>query len=209
MVDIIPAVIPESFTDVEKRVRQVEGLVESFQIDVTDGEFVPSKSWPYVGGSTQELKEIETPLLFEIDLMVSEPEHVIDEWIAAGADRIIVHIESTEYVEACMRDSIEFGLAINIGTPNSALEPYLEHIDFIQFMGIRKIGYQRQEFDSAVVEKIRHFRKNFSGILQVDGGVNKESAPLLIHAGATRLVSGSALFGARNIEEAIEELSNS
>ena len=81
--------------------------------------------------------------------------------------------------------------------------------DFVQFMGIKKIGYQGQEFDTEVLDKISDLRKNFPDtIISVDGGVNFENAQDIVEAGVNRLVSGSAIYESDNIREAITELTN-
>jgi ribulose-phosphate 3-epimerase len=147
--------------------------------------------------------------------MVAEPERVVTDWVRVGVKRIIVHVESSKYIAAALMRgraaaeergrAAEFGLAINTTTDNAALDPYLNDIDFIQCMGIENIGYQGQPFDERVLAKIRALRAEQPSItISVDGGVNFETAPLLIDAGANRLVSGSAIFSGRNVSENLE-----
>jgi ribulose-phosphate 3-epimerase len=202
--------------------------VSLVQIDVMDGKFVKARSWPYFSGDQFSfnalLEESEglpfwDSLDYEVDLMVSKPEEVIDDWITAGARRLIVHIESTDKMQDIVdsinkrfafpedgtpRD-IELGIALNVDTPISAITGYLEDIDFVQFMGIQTIGLQGQPFDERVLDKIREFHNAHPEIIiSVDGGVNFETAPLLIEAGVKRLVSGSTIFDGDNIPNAIE-----
>jgi ribulose-phosphate 3-epimerase len=187
---------------------------------------VPPKSWPYAGDSNSFKKIIREEeglpmwdnIDFEIDLMVEKPEAVISDWITAGASRIVVHVESTKavgeivrqfnewfaYGDAKSRD-IELGLALNIDTPLDAVTSHLEDIDFVQFMGITPIGYQGEVFDERVLDKIREFHNEHPEVvISVDGGVNLETAPRLVEAGAKRLISGSAIFESGDIGGAIE-----
>ena len=207
MTEIIPAIMPSSFKDLQERYSLIKGYVDTVQIDVMDGEFVPSKDWPYIGG---ELEKIDFD--FEVDLMVKDPESVVESWVQAGAKRIIIHIESTEKIEEVflkIPSDIEVGIALNTTTPNEKIYPLIEKIDFIQFMGIAKIGYQGQEFDERVLEKIKDLREKYSRvIISVDGAVSLETAPKLIEAGANRLAVGSAIFGSNNIENTIKKLAS-
>ena len=239
MIDVIPAIIPESFEDLKEKMSEVKGLVKIIQMDVCDGKFVPSKCWPYANddGEFQNiLKEDDgfpfwQDMDFEADLMIKNPElGGAEDMIKAGAKRIIIHIESSDkildFVKKLRKEygyfgeaavTVEIGIGIGVNTPNAVLDKYLKAdidgrtlADFVQFMGIEKIGYQGQEFDERVLIKIKDLRKKFpQAIISVDGGVNFENAHDLVEAGVNRLVSGSALYGSENIKEAIEEMRKS
>lgn len=236
MAEVIPAIIPESFEDLKEKMLQVKGIVPVVQIDVCDGNFVPSKCWPYVndGGEFQNiLTESEgfpfwQDMDFEADLMIENPENGgAEDFIKAGAKRIILHIESSEHIMDFIKKlreeygypndsavTVEIGIGININTPNGVLDEFFKIdefgrtlADFVQFMGIEKIGYQRQEFDPEVLTKIRDLRRKYPDmIIGIDGGVNFENAHDLVEAGVNKLISGSALYGSENIKEAIEEM---
>ena len=228
MTEIIPAILPNDFEDVENQVSSVNGLVSTVQIDICDGHFVPSFTWPYRkhDENFEAILREERGLPFwedidyEIDLMVANPSSEVDRWTMAGASRIIVHIESArpeEIVEIIKKSAslVEIGIAINIATSLTALEMILsdkeagEKVAFIQCMGIDKIGFQGQTFDSAVLQKIRGIHKAYPDIpISVDGGVNLDSAKELLDAGATRLVIGSAIFTSSNIPETIHTFQN-
>ncbi len=221
--------MPESLDDLRDKLSQVEGIAPVVQIDVMDGRFVRERSWPYTPGGADEFRQMveESDGLpfwnsvdFEVDLMVERPEEVIDGWIQAGVRRLIVHIESTEHMSDIIGDvasrflipgeepSVELGIALNIDTPLAAVEPYMEHVSFLQFMGIAEIGYQGQPFDVRVLQKIVTMREAYPEvIISVDGGVNFETAPLLLVAGADRLAVGSALFDG-DVEQNIEDFRN-
>ena len=163
---------------------------------------------------------------YEIDLMVTDPEKATRDWIQAGARRIVIHLESPVDVKSVLRrlnqeyDSIknsllgvEIGVAINIETPNEKVYEFLNELDqnglpladFVQFMGIRNIGFQGQIFDGAVIDKISELHEKYPGtIISVDGGVNENNAAKLIEVGVSRLICGSAIFEANNPLEALE-----
>ena len=214
MIEIIPAIIPRSLDDLNKKYSQVKHFTDIVQIDVMDGKFVPSVSWPYVNNNEDKEKSViaEIDFNFEVDLMVLNPEVVVGDWIKAGAKRVIVHIESIKnFLEIfdAISGKVELGIALNTNTPNERIYQLIGKIDFIQFMGIEKIGFQGQNFDERVVKKITDLREKFSGIIiSVDGGVNIENAPRLIKAGVNRLVSGSAIFESGDIEDTVSKLKN-
>ena len=225
--------MPDSFFDLEKKALQVRSLVPLVQIDIMDGKFVKSKSWPYrnAGKADEEhflamVNQDETlpffdELDYEIDLMIAEPEIHIDEWLPLGASRLIFHIEAIVDQDAFWSHDIwkegardiggqkviEVGFAINPDTPLETLLPYMTKIDFVQVMGIANIGYQGEPFDERALEVINMIRSAYPNIpISVDGAVSLASGPLLKAAGATRLVSGSAVFGSEDVKGAIRGL---
>jgi ribulose-phosphate 3-epimerase len=217
MVEIIPAIMPRNLYDLRTRLEPVAPYAKVIQIDVMDGKFVPARTWPYGKGreSFEPLLEEEDGLPYwetldyEIDLMVSEPEEAIEEWISAGAARVIVHIESASRLKKIVDDfrarfpfppagekkDVELVLALGLNTPTDSLLPFLEDIDGVQFMGIEKIGYQGEMLSERLMPKIHDFHNAHPEvIIAVDGGVNLENAKALVEAGAKRLVSGSVIF---------------
>lgn len=233
MTEIIPAIMPDTYEDLLSKAGRVKGLVPLAQIDIMDGAFVKSKSWPYSEGGTRrephfvqlmaqdEGMPFWEDLDYEIDLMIGEPEKHIDEWLPLGASRLIFHIESIKDMDMFWghdmwkegaRDIggekvVQLGLALNPDTSLDAILPYISKIDFVQCMGIAKIGYQGQPFDERVLEQINALRVAYPNLpISVDGGVNIDTARLLKDAGATRLVSGSAIFGAEHPADAIASL---
>ncbi|MAF59424.1 hypothetical protein CL631_01090 [bacterium] len=212
MAEIIPAIMPKSYDELEEKVSSLLGVVPVVQIDLMDGIFVKSKSWPYLKGELvpdylPNIHEID----YEIDLMVKDPRDRAHEWVMAGAKRIIPHLEAfknpADDLADLRHDDVELGIAVNTTTSNEKIEEVIGLVDFVQFMGIERIGYQGEVFDERVVGKIISLRdKNPEIIISVDGGVSLLSAPELIEAGANRLVSGSTIWKSDNIEETIESL---
>jgi ribulose-phosphate 3-epimerase len=240
MIEIIPAILPKDLADLRDKMSRLSGLAPIVQIDVCDGKFVPSKTWPYVKGGMDEFAKIITEdegfpfwdsLDFEIDLMARNPKEVVESWIKAGAKRLVLHIESAPNILELIQElrdeygtakeesfGLEIGVAIDIRTPNERLFDILDLvdtdgdciIDFVQFMGIENVGFQGQELDDRVLEKISDLRNLYPNIhISVDGGVNFDNASDLISAGATRLVSGSAILESDDVARAIHDLGSS
>ncbi|OHA16935.1 MAG: hypothetical protein A3C79_01255 [Candidatus Taylorbacteria bacterium RIFCSPHIGHO2_02_FULL_45_28] len=218
--EIIPAILPKDFAELEEKIGLVKDVVKTVQIDVCDGQFTPEPSWPYRKHDDffdKLVREDEgfpgwEKLDFEIDLMVNRPEERIEDWVKAGATRIILHMESTGDVGAAIKalqDLVEVGLALNIDTPISGIgNPKLGitegDIQFIQLMGIDQIGFQGQEFDEKVTDKIKEVKKMCHNYpISIDGGVSLDNAKQLMEAGADRLVVGSAIFESGNFLETI------
>lgn len=226
--EIIPALMPKNFRRLETELVRVKELVPLVQLDVMDGVFVKNVSWPYGDDAhfARMVKDRKTlpfsdQIEYEVDLMVSEPEHVIEDWMHIGVRRVIVHVEATKKLDNIINDVaahvtraakedlevVSLGLAIGVSTPTERVEPYIYDIDFVQCMGIAEIGKQGEPFDERALKQIEQLKSIHPElVISVDGGVNLESAPRLIEAGATRLVSGSAILKSDNPEGVIQEM---
>lgn len=218
---IVPAILPTSKEDLEEKLGRLVGIATEVQVDIVDGLYATPATWPYVHDNGAFNADSVLPHLddmhVELDLMVCKPEEVTGSWIEAGATRILVHATSTDHLPNLVTDFkmkyghakgfsasfLSFGLAITLDTKLEVLDPYIDDIDYVQFMGIKTIGRQGEPFATEVLERINVFRHRHPGVpIQVDGGVNMESAPLLLEAGVSRLVVGSALWRAPNLLEA-------
>ncbi len=215
MSEIIPAILPKDFNELEEKIGLINGFTKIVQVDICDGQFVPNATWPYKkhDDSFEKLKceELGLPgwdsINYEFDLMVNKPETVVGDWVSAGATRIIIHAEAEGDIAdaiARLEGKVEIGLAFNIETSFDLAETYKDKIQFIQCMGIDQIGFQGQKFDPKVIEKIKEAKTKFPNLsVSVDGGVSMDSAPQLIVAGADSLVVGSAIFDSDNAIDAI------
>lgn len=222
MIEVIPAIIPENFGDIEDAVMRVTGLVSCVQIDISDGKFSPSATWPYKYAHDADFEALLSEedglpeweqIDYEIDLMAREPEKKLDELVRLGVSSVILHIESTdklaEAVEKARYFDMKIGLALNPSTPNDMLDEWVEKIDFVQFMGNDRIGYHGVSLDRNVLQKISAFRKKHPrSIIGIDIGVDEETAPDLVSAGVTRLVSGSAIFDSTDVAGTIDFFRN-
>ncbi len=222
MIEIIPAVMPKNYDDLVEKMGLFAGVVPLIQLDIMDNKFVKARTWPYNPGDSQfgrfakiVVEEEGMPewdvLDFEVDLMIENPETEVSKWVSAGAKRIIVHVEGMKDFEVIRKvvpqGLVELGLAISTTTPLSVLDPYLARIDFVQCMGIARIGFQGEGFDERVLEHVRALRALRPEMpISIDGAVNFETARALVEAGATRLVSGSAILKSADVSSAVEAL---
>lgn len=202
MFEIVPSILAADFSNLALEITKIENQVNNLHIDVMDGHFVPNLTiGPLVIKSIRSI----TNLLFDVHLMIKNPLQHLDHYINSGADSITVHIESE--TNNNILDSIErihsikkkVGIALTPKTPFSELEPFLEDIDLILIMTVEP-GFGGQTFLHESVQKIRNVSKiveqsGRSIVIQVDGGINKETIPLVVNAGATSIVAGSAIFG--------------
>ena len=227
MSEIIPAVLAKDFGDLEEKLGMIVGKVPMVHIDVTNGTMTPSSNWPYSGDVQEFLRiteEVEgfpywEDLSFEAHLMVSKPEEIVEDWIKAGAERIIVHLESYEdehelsrflsilrnkFSQGASHLGVEAGLAVNIDTPMDKLYPHVLEADFIHLMSIDKIGKQGAKFNDEIFERVKALKEKFpETIISLDGGVNLENIEALMEAGVDRLVVGSAIFNTEDPEETL------
>ena len=230
MVEIIPAVLAKNYEDLKNKIALVRGIIPLVQIDLCDGIFVPSKTWPFTTGGASDfnfqriLNEEEgmpfwEDIDFELDLMVADAVDNFDIYTKLSPKRIVFHIEAVgdleefkhflEGMDVYIRDAIQIGLAINTATPIEQIFSLVNHADFVQCMGIEKIGFQGQDFDERVLTQIKTLKEKFPDlIISVDGGVNFETAPKLIETGASRLVAGNTILKSQDIRETISELEN-
>lgn len=229
MTQIIPAILAKDFQELKEKAGMMAGLVSWAHLDFTDGTLTKEASWPYMMESTEfeSLKKEESglpywqDLNFEAHLMVNDPESRYEDWVRAGAERIIVHRESfqtretaSEFLEKLQkyfgfRDTdfgIEVGLAANMETGVEDILPHVLETDYLHLMSINDIGRQGESFNEEIFEKIKKIRQEFPEvIISVDGGVNLENAERLMEAGVERLVVGSAIFSDEDPVGALEE----
>lgn len=156
---------------------------------------------------------------FELDLMVLGAVENFDVYTKLGARRLVFHVEAVgdleefknflEGVDTYVRDVVEIGVAIDTATPIETIFPLISNVDFVQVMGIEHDGFQGEEFDERCLEHIKTLKEKYPDlVISVDGAVDFETAPALLSAGATRLVSGSAILNSDDILSTVEELQN-
>ncbi len=208
MIKIIPAIIAKDFQELQEKVKKVELYVDWVQLDIMDGQFVDNTTW----NSPDDLKELKTNLKLEAHLLIKNPELIIDDWINSGVDRIIFHYSSTEkhkeIIKKVKKAGLEIGLAINPETHIKVVDTFIKQLDLITVMTVNP-GWSDQDFLQEHLEKIRQLRKKYQEIdIEVDGGINLETGPMAIQAGANILAVGSAIFKSDNIKKTIEDLKN-
>ncbi|OGD24914.1 hypothetical protein A2819_02720 [Candidatus Azambacteria bacterium RIFCSPHIGHO2_01_FULL_40_24] len=218
MAQIIPALIVSDknlyndFEELKDKFERLRPFLAEFdnwvQVDITDGEFVTSKT----NISFEELTYFTKLVNVEFHLMILRLKQSIDKWIEIGPKRIIFHIEASEpedinnIIKKCKQAQIEIGLALNPETPSSSIKPWLEEINSVMFMGVHPgYGGQKLVFDTAT--KIGLLRYNYPNIkIEVDGGVRVENIRQLKDAGADIFIVGSGLLVAPDVGQAIADL---
>lgn len=227
MIEVIPAILAENFEELKENLASFKNFTKMVQIDVCDGQFVKTISWPMNTNDQESLSTILegeegmpfwTDLDYEFDLMIKNAHEQFDIFVQLGAKRIVFHLESEnedtfkdflESIDPYTRDNIEIGLAINTTTGVDKIENYINHVDFIQCMGIEHIGYQGQPFDERVLNQISTIHKKYPEItISVDGSVNENTAQALVDCGVKRLVIGSALTKTYDVEDKISFFEN-
>ena len=230
MAEIIPAILPKNYEDLKNKIALVRGVVNFAQVDICDGVFVKNMTWPFEGKASfdEHFKKILDEkegmpfwedVDFELDLMVADAVENFDIYTKLSPKRIIFHLEAVgdseefknflEGIDTYVRDAIKIGVAISPNMPVNDIFKLVSIIDFVQVMGIDREGIQGEDFDEKCLEQIKILKEKFPDlIISVDGGVNFETAPALISAGADRLVIGSAIFNTDDIIGTIDRFKN-
>jgi len=206
MIEIIPSINVPTFEEVQERIKKVEPYVSWCHLDVTDGVFSKHLTWH----DPADLPRLDTKLKAEVHLMVEEPEKIIDRWLVAPVGRIIVHLEAVRdpelIIKKCREAGIEVGFAINPETFWGKLAPWLGKVNLLQVLAVPP-GPSGQKMGDDAIDKVAHLRAQGSGcIIEIDGGVNFETAKKAIAAGADILIAGSVIFSATDIGNAIAAL---
>lgn len=207
MIEILPGIQEESFAKICQKIRLVEPYVNWVQIDVTDKTLTENESFR----DPKPFKNLKTRVNFEVHLMFDDPLKVVPDWAEAGFKRLIGHVESQDpggFVRWVRERGLEVGLALDGPTPVGEIVPYLPQVDQVLVM-MYKAGPSGQKFQKENLKKIKFIHQNFPNLpIEVDGGINGETAKMVKEAGASRLVSTSFLFWQNrdHLEEAIEIL---
>lgn len=206
MVEVIPGILEQTYTSIVEKIRLVEGFVEWVQVDLLDGTLFGNTNFH----NPASFDSLRTPLSLELHMMIVNPEQMIIPWKKAGIKRFIGHVEGMSEVEkfiATVRGvKGEVGLAIDIDTDVTLLKPFLHNIDCVLVMAINT-GKSGQVFQEKAVSKINIIHNLVPDLpIEVDGGVNPETARRAVLAGATRLVTTSYLFNAPSLLSALHKL---
>lgn len=197
---LAPSILAADFAVLGEQIRQAdEAGADYIHIDVMDGMFVPSISFgmPLIASVR---RVTEKP--FDVHLMVQDPERYIEEFVKCGADSVTVHAECCRHLERTLTEiralGVKSGVALNPATPLNVLEYVLEKTDMVLIMTVNP-GFGGQAFIENSLEKIRRLRaviqeRGCRTDIEVDGGINQDTLPRVLEAGANVIVAGSAVF---------------
>lgn len=211
MTEIIPAINSENFQDIKEKIQRVQGLARWVHIDIADSTFTKNKLWNNPEELKNHLADKKDAPMVEVHLMVENPETVAEKWIAAGARRIIVHIETIKNFALikAMSDKarVFFMLAIAPQTDVTELDKYFDkNIVNYQVLAVHP-GLPGQSFIESSYEKLRYIRKHCPHCdMEIDGGVNADNIKKCYTAGANLFVSASAIFNESDAAENIAKL---
>lgn len=205
MIKIFPSLLSANAGRFQSEIDTMDMVCDGIHFDVMDGNFVPNLTF-----GAPVLTHLHTKTCFDAHLMVNNPDQYIDDFIKSGASMISIHIENNAHVHRTLQrikqGGSKAGLAINPATSFETAKEAIAFADFVLVMSVNP-GFGGQAFIPEVLEKIKKIREAFpKKDIQVDGGITDITAPLVKAAGANWLVSGSYLFGAKNLKEAVEKL---
>jgi ribulose-phosphate 3-epimerase len=206
-VKIAASLLAAEFGNLRNEIRKAErGGCDWLHIDVMDGHFVPNLTiGPFIVRAIRKIARV--PL--DTHLMIARPERYVKAFAEAGSDVLTVHAEACrdlgKTLDLMRSFSLRCGVAIRPATPLSKIERVLKRVDLVLLMTVNP-GFGGQAFMPEVLPKIRDLRKRFSGDIEVDGGINAETAAMALDAGANVLVAGTSVFGRKNLGQAIREL---
>jgi ribulose-phosphate 3-epimerase len=212
MIEIAPSILSADFSQLRQQIELVEGAGASLlHVDVMDGHFVPNIT---VGLPVVKAISRATRLPIDAHLMIVEPGRYAEQFVEAGAQMVSIHIEADpnahRTLSAIRAAGAQAGIAINPATSLSALDEVLKFADYVLLMSVNP-GFGGQKFIQASLDKLRRLRKliderGLKTRIEIDGGIDADNIADVAAAGAEIIVSGSAIFGAKDPAVALREL---
>jgi ribulose-phosphate 3-epimerase len=212
---VAPSILASDFSNLKNQILQVEeGQADWLHLDIMDGHFVPNLTFgPFVVASIKK----NTRLPLDVHLMIESPDRYLESFREAGADIITVHLEACPHLNRTVTRIRELGakagVALNPSTPTNSLTEILDEINLVLVMSVNP-GYGGQHFIENSLRKISEVHEMAASrkqkiYIEVDGGIDIQSAPRVVKAGATALVAGTSIFHQKNIAEAVRQLRKS
>jgi len=209
---IAPSILSANFAALGEDIRKVEEAgAHLLHVDVMDGHFVPNIT---IGPPVVKSIRKATNLALDVHLMISDPDRYVPAFVDAGAMTLTVHAEATVHLDRTLNfirsQNVGVGVSLNPATPLTAVEHALGLADMLLIMTVNP-GFGGQKFIPYTVEKIRHARRlieerNYACIIEVDGGIDADTLPDVVKAGAQVFVAGSAIFHAPDPARKVKEL---
>ncbi len=214
MIKIAPSILSANFARLEEEIKDVEqGGADYIHIDVMDGHFVPNIT---IGPLIVEAVKPITNIPLDVHLMIENPDQYIETFAKAGADILSVHVEACTHlhrtVQQIKSEGMKAGVVLNPHTPISMIKHVIDDVDLVLLMTVNP-GFGGQSFIHSVLPKIKEVadlvqERNLQVEIEVDGGVNPETAVLCVEAGANVLVAGSAIYNQEDRNKAIQDIRN-
>lgn len=211
---IAPSILAADFANLEREVKMInQSQADWIHIDIMDGVFVPNIS---MGVPVVEAIKRHTKKPLDVHLMIVNPEKFVEAFYKAGASSISVHIEACPHLHRNIQQikalGIKAGVALNPHTPIETLSEIIADIDLVCLMAVNP-GFGGQKFIDNTYQKVSDLRdlikvKKSSALIEIDGGVNKRNASLLLEEGADVLVAGNFVFASDNPKDVIHSLKN-
>jgi len=211
-IQIAPSILSADFATLGEQIAAVErGGADLIHVDVMDGHFVPNIT---IGPPVVRAIRRVASRPLDVHLMIEEPDRYIEAFVDAGADMVSVHVEVVPHLHRtiCLIKKLgaRAGAVLNPSTPAIALQDIATELDYVLVMSVNP-GFGGQAFIPHSVEKVRHVRAvlteaGASAPIEIDGGIDEETAPKVVAAGATILVAGQAIFGTSDPEQATRAL---
>ena len=212
MIKIAPSILSADFCTLERDINRIR-TADMVHVDVMDGAFVPNIT---IGVPVVKSIRSHTDMFLDVHLMIDKPVRYIDAFCKAGADLLSVHLEAdhptriAEALRAMEANGVKKAVALRPITSAEAVLPYIEQLDMVLVMTVEP-GFGGQAFMENQLDTIRRVREiidryNPACDLEVDGGINAKTALQVVEAGANVLVAGSSVYGAPDIEQAIQSL---
>ncbi|PYZ93197.1 ribulose-phosphate 3-epimerase [Salipaludibacillus keqinensis] len=212
MTKIAPSILSADFAKLGQDITEVEqGGADYIHVDVMDGHFVPNITiGPLVVDAIRPL----TKLPLDVHLMIENPDQYIPSFVKAGADIISVHVEACPHLHRTVHMikelGVKAGVVLNPATPVDTIKHVIEEVDLVLLMTVNP-GFGGQSFIHSVLPKVKEVKELVDAVgkeidIEIDGGVNPETAKLCVEAGANVLVAGSAIYGKQDRKKAIESI---
>ncbi len=204
-IKIAPSILSADFGNLNKEIASIEKYADMLHVDVMDGHFVPNIT---IGAPV--VASLKTKLPLDCHLMIAEPERYIEDFVKAGAASITVHQEACVHLHGVIQQiksyKVRAAVALNPATPLEMITEVIDDVDMILLMTVNP-GFGGQDFINSTLEKIAALREIAPKLdIQVDGGINPQTARMCVEAGANILVAGSYIFGAKDRKKAIQSL---
>ena len=209
---VSPSILAADFNNIDQEIKKInDSICEFVHLDVMDGIFVPNTTF-----DEKLVKELrsKTSKVFDVHLMIENPQLVLDKYYEAGADYVTFHLEACpnclDIIKEYKAKNKKIGLSIKPNTSVLELDKYLEYLDLILVMSVEP-GFGGQKFMDSSLDKIKYLKNkkqenNYQYIIEVDGGINKDTAQLVKKVGCEAVVAGTYLFKNENFVEAVKGL---